>query len=176
VTRKPDKRDIFLDRMAEHVLTHGLGAASLRPLAAAAGTSDRMLLYYFADKDEILAAVFARVAERFTPLLAATDITPVPAAALRARLWGIFRAEAAKPFIRLYLELCVAASRGEQPHRQVAAGMAEAFLGWTGAQLLLDRDADRAAMAALVLAEVDGLLIMDGLGLGGLAAAAVELR
>jgi len=33
------------------VLEHGLIGLSLRPLAAALGTSDRMLLYHFRDKD-----------------------------------------------------------------------------------------------------------------------------
>ena len=49
-----ERREAAIERMADYVLSEGLGAATLRPLAAAAGTSDRMLLYYFADKDELL--------------------------------------------------------------------------------------------------------------------------
>ena len=49
-----DRREAAIERMADHVLSEGLAAGTLRPLAAAAGTSDRMLLYYFADKDELL--------------------------------------------------------------------------------------------------------------------------
>ena len=174
MTPQPEKRAAMLNRMADHLLQHGLAAASLRPLAAAAGTSDRMLLYYFADKDEILTAIFARIAERFMPLLAAADTMPVTPAALRARLWHIFRADAAQPFLRVYLELCIAAIRGEQPHRRVAAAMAETFLAWASTQLLVTDEAERLPQTARILAEIDGLLILDGIGLHGIAAAAME--
>jgi AcrR family transcriptional regulator len=50
-----DRLSLLLDRLADYVLAHGLTASSLRPLARAAGTSDRMLLYYFADKDAVMA-------------------------------------------------------------------------------------------------------------------------
>ena len=54
---KPDsRRTEIVERLADHVLAHGLSASSLRPLAKAAGTSDRMLLYYFADKSEMMTA------------------------------------------------------------------------------------------------------------------------
>ena len=46
-----DKRAALIDKLADHVLADGLLHASLRPLAKAVGTSDRMLLYYFKDKD-----------------------------------------------------------------------------------------------------------------------------
>lgn len=61
--RKADtRRQQILERLADHVLAHGMQAASLRPLAAAAGTSDRMLLHYFADKEELITATLALVA------------------------------------------------------------------------------------------------------------------
>ena len=77
MTDRDTRRKAVLLRMADHLLATGLRGASLRPLAAAAGTSDRMLLYYFADKDELLAATLAEVAGRMLPLLEAA-IDPVP--------------------------------------------------------------------------------------------------
>jgi AcrR family transcriptional regulator len=168
VGTKESRRDALVDLMADHVLAQGLAAASLRPLAAAAGTSDRMLLYYFADKDAILTAVFARISERFVPLLLGGEVGQVCPAALRARLWRQFRAAAAQPFLRLYLELCMAACRGEQPHRRVAAGMAEAFLAFAASQLDV-AEQERAVQAALVVAQVDGLLLLEGIGLAAIA-------
>ena len=46
---KPGKTDM-LNQLAQYVLEHGLNDASLRPMAAALGTSDRMLLYHFKTK------------------------------------------------------------------------------------------------------------------------------
>ena len=50
MTRTPMTRENLLPLLAAYVLEHGLAGLSLRPLAAAAGTSDRMLLYHFASK------------------------------------------------------------------------------------------------------------------------------
>jgi len=47
--------------MADYVLSEGLGLQRSDPWAAAVGTSDRMLLYYFADKDELLTATLERI-------------------------------------------------------------------------------------------------------------------
>ncbi|MEM7525681.1 MAG: TetR family transcriptional regulator, partial [Pseudomonadota bacterium] len=66
---RTDKREALLDALADAVLANGLDAASLRPLAKAVGTSDRMLLYYFADKTALLTATFDRVLARLMPLL-----------------------------------------------------------------------------------------------------------
>ena len=60
---KPD-RSLMLDAMADHVLGHGLNTASLRPLAQAAGTSDRMLIYHFGSKDALIAALLEHLAAR----------------------------------------------------------------------------------------------------------------
>jgi len=51
------RREELTEAAADYLLDHGLIGLSLRPLAAALGTSDRMLLYHFADKDDLVATV-----------------------------------------------------------------------------------------------------------------------
>ena len=51
MTKKKPNRQALLADLAEHVLKNGLNNASLRPMAKAAGTSDRMLIYHFGSKD-----------------------------------------------------------------------------------------------------------------------------
>ncbi|MFY8208820.1 MAG: TetR/AcrR family transcriptional regulator, partial [Caulobacter sp.] len=46
---RDEQRARVIAVLADHLLATGLSQASLRQLAAAAGVSDRMLLYYFAD-------------------------------------------------------------------------------------------------------------------------------
>ena len=48
--------------LAVHLLDHGLAQTSLRELARAAAVSDRMLLYYFTDKAEVLGCAAQRIA------------------------------------------------------------------------------------------------------------------
>jgi AcrR family transcriptional regulator len=54
----------LLRRAADYVLAHGLADASLRPLAAALGTSGRMLIYYFGSKEQLVLEVLAEVRRR----------------------------------------------------------------------------------------------------------------
>jgi AcrR family transcriptional regulator len=51
------RRDELLESAADYVLQHGLIGMSLRPLAAALGTSDRMLLYHFTSRDQLVTSI-----------------------------------------------------------------------------------------------------------------------
>lgn len=167
MSRADHRRADLLDRMADHVLAHGLGAASLRPLAEAAGTSDRMLLYYFRDKAELLAAVLDRLAARLGAELEARAAgRPVPPAALRAALAAAALDDALRPFLRLWLEIAAAAGRGDPVCAAAGQRIARGFLAWTDAQLDLPDPAERAAEAARLLAAIEGLALLDALGLG----------
>ena len=58
-----DRRQVLAEGATDYVLEHGLLDLSLRPLAAALGTSDRMLLYHFGDKLNLVATIL-RALER----------------------------------------------------------------------------------------------------------------
>ncbi len=171
-----DRREAAIDRMADHVLLEGLAGATLRPLAAAAGTSDRMLLYYFADKDELLSVTLGHVASRLARLLdeAERGRTPLSFPTLLAQVWASVRSPALQPYMRLWLELAASAARGQEPHRAIAGRIADGFLAWTAERLHVDREADRAPQAALLLATVDGLTLLDAVGRGDVADRAVS--
>jgi AcrR family transcriptional regulator len=54
-TASPDRRAKLLKKIVDYMAKHGVVDLSLRPLAAALGTSPRMLLYFFGSKEELLA-------------------------------------------------------------------------------------------------------------------------
>ncbi len=59
--REPSARETeLLEAAYRYVLAHGLGDLSLRPLAAAVGSSPRVLLYLFGSKDGLIRALLAR--------------------------------------------------------------------------------------------------------------------
>jgi AcrR family transcriptional regulator len=57
-------KEVLLADVIDHFVTDGLGDLSLRHIAAAVGTSHRMLLYHFGSKDGLLAAVVRAVEDR----------------------------------------------------------------------------------------------------------------
>ncbi|MGB6318884.1 MAG: TetR/AcrR family transcriptional regulator [Litorimonas sp.] len=77
---KPTARQAgLLPALADHIRTHGIASASLRPLARSAGTSDRMLIYHFGSKTGVIEAALAWIArknrERLAGLLPSNSVS-----------------------------------------------------------------------------------------------------
>lgn len=162
---------VWLDALADHVLAHGLAGSSLRAMARAAGTSDRMLLYYYADKDALIAAILDHTAARMMMFLAAAaPAEPLSYEALRARVAPTLRDPAVAPFMRLWLELAAAGAAGDDRARSVGAAIGRGFMDWIVANLA---GHDRAA-AARLLAELEGMALLDALGLGDVVDQALD--
>src|SRR2546421_10909753 len=64
------RREELLERAYAYVLEHGLADMSLRPMAAAVGSSPRVLLFLFGSKDELVRALLARARADELALLA----------------------------------------------------------------------------------------------------------
>ena len=172
---RDDRREAAIERMADHVLSEGLGAATLRPLAAAAGTSDRMLLYYFADKDELLTATLARIAARMTVQLdRAIPVEPRrPFPVLLEGVWAALASESLQPFMPLWLDLASGAARGLQPHRDVAGEIADGFLAWVTIRLQPESDGEPSLLAPLFLTSIEGMYLLKAIGRSSIAESAV---
>jgi AcrR family transcriptional regulator len=80
------RRERLLDRLVDYSKTHGLSSMSLRPLAAAVGSSPRMLLYFFGSKDGLIREVHARLRREQLELVTRTAGAGEPGEALRT-LW-----------------------------------------------------------------------------------------
>jgi len=173
---RSDRRQAAIDRMADHILSEGLAAATLRPLAAAAGTSDRMLLYYFANKDELLSATLRRIAARMTAQLDdAIPIGPLRSfPVLLDEVWTALSSESLKSFMHVWLDLAAGAARGLQPHLDVAGEIADGFLAWVANRLESKIDGKPALSAALFLTSIEGMYLLKAIGRDGIADTAVS--
>ncbi|WP_084487206.1 TetR/AcrR family transcriptional regulator [Nocardia sienata] len=99
----------LLEAAYRYVLAHGLGEMSLRPLAAAIGTSPRVLLYLFGSKDGLVRALLARArAEELAQLSAvhasATGETEDRLPQVVAVLWGWLAEPSRRSLLTLWLE------------------------------------------------------------------------
>ncbi len=167
MSRDSARKAELVCQLADHVLSHGLGSASLRPLAAAVGTSDRMLLYYFPDKSALIAAVLEEVAARMTMLLEMQrEAVPVAASELEARLMPIVLDPAVWPFMQLWLEMAAMAARGDATCARVGGGIAEGFVAWLEAQLANPDPQERSDEALRLLMLIEGGVLLKSLGLG----------
>ncbi|MEV0911586.1 TetR/AcrR family transcriptional regulator [Streptomyces hokutonensis] len=100
------RRTELLDACYAYLLEHGLTGLSLRPLAAATGTSPRVLLYLFGSKDELLRQLLARARHEQVGTMA-TVLTKAggdDVDALVDRLWAFLSAPEQRPMVRLTYE------------------------------------------------------------------------
>ena len=173
----PDPTPDALDRMADFVLAQGLGAATLRPLARAAETSDRMLIYRFGSKDRLLARILDHLATRLTAIL---DAAPLPAASspdqLAQGVLSLMQAPEARPYIALWLELVAGAARGTPGCQDAAARIALHFHAWARARIAADISSPDAAAARVLVLVEGGVVLGAAAGDEGRALANAALR
>ncbi len=115
---KPERRAEWTEAATDYVLEHGLIGLSLRPLAADLGTSDRMLLYHFGSKDELVAAVLRTSNARSTAYVR----TMKPSKDLRGAvrdLWAAMLIPQIYRCSRLYVEAAALGLFGEEPYASV---------------------------------------------------------
>lgn len=169
-----DRRAEIIERLTDYVLMHGLSASSLRPLAKAADTSDRMLLYYFKDKSEIITAVLETISARLVHMLgdrAAPE--PLLLDDLRRQFAEILLVDELWPYMRIWLEVASKASMGDPYYRAVGEQIGRGFFEWGKAQLKSESEAQREIDAARLLVSIEGMLLLKSLGLEDISAKAL---
>ncbi len=140
----------------------GLGERSLRELAAAVGTSHRMLIHHFGSREGLLVAVAceieaderARTLGRYAPL----DIDP--AEELR-RTWARLSSPEHAGRQRLFFECYARALQGEAPFSRLLPGAVDDWIGALSATDVARGIPPREARARsrFVLALLRGLLL-----------------
>jgi len=156
MVRAPDqsRRRQLLDKLVEEFARGGIGDRSLRDVAAAVGTSHRMLLHHFGSREELLIAV---VEEAELRQMALVPEMPMDPAEGFAAMWADLRRPELRHLERLFFECYSRAAQGEEPFTRIVPGAVD---GWL-------REVEAAAagvpydgpMARLGLAVTRGLLL-----------------
>jgi len=120
----------LLGSVIEHFTSAGLGDQSLRQIAAAVGSSHRMLIYHFGSKDgllvEVARAVEARTMAQFETIGSGDDLTATDE--LARQMWHLLADPALGPFERLFFALYGRGLQGDQRMRPLLSGNIEAWL------------------------------------------------
>lgn len=153
--RPPDapRRGELLDALIDTYAREGIGTRSLRDVAAAVGTSHRMLIHHFGSRDELLVAIVEEVERRQTSMLGALPDDPAEAI---AAMWVDLRRPELRPFERLFFECYVRAAQGEEPFTRLLPGAVDRWLEAVAARS--DGRADPIT-ARLAIAVSRGLLL-----------------
>ncbi len=127
--RTTTRREELAAAATDYVLAHGLVGLSLRPMAAAIGTSDRMLLYHFRDKDDLVATVLRVSNDRSVNGIRGLSPSPGVRRAV-LDLWRAVTAPAQAECQRMYVEAAALGLLGTEPYASVVR---EANASWVSA-------------------------------------------
>ena len=149
--RDTARRDEVAQAATDYVLAHGLVGLSLRPLAAELGTSDRMLLYHFASKDDLIAAVLRVSNDRSVAEIRALPASPdVHTAVLD--LWAAVTTPQLARCQRMYVEAAALGLFGREPYASVVREANEVWIAAVADHLVASgtpKDLARRAVALL---------------------------
>ena len=110
------KKEQLTEAATDYAMEHGLIGLSLRPMAAELGTSDRMLIYHFGSKAELVAAVLEASNSRSMAHIRAMK----PAGSLRQAildLWTTYTEdEQVQRSQRMYVEAAALGLLGLEPY------------------------------------------------------------
>jgi AcrR family transcriptional regulator len=153
-------KENLLTRVIAYTETHGIGDLSLRQLAAAIGTSHRMLLYHFGSREGLLVALVKAVEQQQREVLASLSLAPGVTEAGLA-FWTHLSDPARWPRIRLFYEIYGQALQGRPGTTEFLDGIIDDWL--EPVTDLLHRhgmpEAKARAHARLGLAVTRGLLL-----------------
>ncbi len=158
MVRAPDvaRRRQLLDALIEEFAAGGVGDRSLRDVAAAVGTSHRMLLHHFGSREDLLLAVVAEVEQRQMALLPELPMSPAESF---AAMWADLRRPELRRLERLFFECYARAAQGETPFARMVPGAVNDWLTEVESIAAIADAPFEPAMVRLGLAVVRGLLL-----------------
>lgn len=167
IQKSPQKlsKEVLLPLMANHVLIHGMGGASLRPLAKAAGTSDRMLIYHFGNKERLIADVLAYIARAYSEVLDASlsGERSTSRRELIDRIIERTNGSDMEPFLALWWEIVAGSARDLPGYRVAAKSVMSQLLAWLTKQMP-SNDPDPSGGATYLLTMIEGAQMLSAIG------------
>jgi AcrR family transcriptional regulator len=161
-SKSQTKREWLITQIANAFLASGVAQIPLRDLAKLLDTSDRMLLYYFDDKADLVQAAISEVSSRLGAILEASFRAGKhrPSEVLK-RATQILASPAAVPYMNVWADLSARGGRGEEPFRTIARQSIQGWLAWCDARLAISDPGTRRLISSAVLAVVEGVRLLE---------------
>jgi len=153
-------REEILDGALAAAFDDGLSQLTFGRLAKRLGISDRVVVYYFPTKDDLIGEVIMALGARLQVTLAeAFSTRAADHIELLRAAWPVVTTPEADVVFALFFEANGLAATGREPYRSLVRDLVAIWIEW--ACEFLDGDAgERRAEAEAAIAIVDGLLLL----------------
>jgi AcrR family transcriptional regulator len=153
------RKEELLRQLTDHLVRRGIADLSLRPMAAAVGTSARLLIFHFGSKERLLTEVLEAMQEglqrSLTELLKERHGADGPAPLRLFWDWALKDVNFAQ--LRVLYQLQILAAQDQESY---ARYLKKNSANWLETVLLVLQPAQRSALlATLIVAVFDGLFI-----------------
>ena len=143
------------------VLAEGVSALSYGRVAKELAISDRMVVYYFPAKADLISAVIVAIGSELQLMLEeAFGSEPLSAKELMRRAWPVLSVKKAQPMFNGFFEVIGLASTGQSPYDELAPVLLNGWIDWLAARVKAQNAVRRREIAASVVAQIDGLLMI----------------
>lgn len=157
-------RDDILRAALDTAFEDGLSQLTFGRVAKRLGINDRMVVYYFPTKDDlvgdVLLALGLELQQTLEPAFAARQPNHLEMA---RTAWPLLATASVDPVFALFFEANGLATAGLEPYRTIIPQLVEGWVAWA-AGFIDDRPARRRSEAAAAIALLDGLLLLRQLG------------
>lgn len=150
----------ILDGAVAVANAEGLSALTFGRVARHLGISDRVVVYYFPTKDDLVREVLSAVGTRLQATLSTAFTAPATDhLQLLAAAWPVVASAEADPIFALFFEALGLAATGRDPYAAVLPALVAAWIEWTAE--FIDGSPDRRRVEAeAAIAVLDGLLLL----------------
>ena len=153
-------REEILDGALAVAFDDGLSQLTYGRVAKRLEVSDRIVVYYFPSKDELVAEVLVAVGIQLQQALAPAFTSPArDHLELVRAAWPVVARAEADPVFALFFEANGLAAAGREPFRTIVPQLVDAWIAWA-AEFFQGTPARRRTEAETAITLLDGLLLL----------------
>lgn len=157
------KKQSIIENTADFILKNGLKNASLRNIAETLSTSNRMLLHYFKDKEEMMIETLLYITKNLINLLESFRFEKMSFANLMPYLYKALKMPEIKPYMQLCLELISFSSNNEEPYYSIARKIEDIFYNWIETAMIIEKNEDKDEQLSAALVVIEGFVVLNAL-------------
>lgn len=154
-------QDGILEAAADVALESGMAKLTYASVAARAGVSDRMIVYYLPTKADLVRATVGKIGADFQRLLAdAFGQERRSVDELVATAWPVLTSAEGDRVFRVFFEIVGLAAAHQEPFDELAPAMVGGWAVWLSGRTKGSTAEIRHRRALEVIARLDGLLLL----------------